>query len=132
LKNVRQASQWQISANGQCCGKNVSSAIASEPSACCAGSPAARLAAVGARLLPEGDRGRHAAEYLSELWDLADAGAGWWRQVRHAFLLTARVPELRGALREPRRRNAAPWAMRHGPLAPCSPRPCWPGWASRP
>jgi hypothetical protein len=70
--------------------------------------PASRLAAVAARLLPAADRSRYAEEYWSELWDLAAAGAARRLQVRHALWLAVRALEMRGALREPRRRNAAP------------------------
>ncbi len=69
---------------------------------------AASLLAAAASLLPPANRARYAEEYLSELWELAQCGAGRLRQLQYA------LHQLRGALptsfalRSPRRRSAAP------------------------
>jgi hypothetical protein len=65
------------------------------------------LMAAAVRLLPAADRGRYAAEYLSELWDLAQFGAGRLGQLRYAFRQLVRALPMRLALRAPRRRSAA-------------------------
>lgn len=66
------------------------------------------LLAAAVRLLPAADRGRYAAEYLSELWDLAQFGAGRLGQLRYAFCQLVRALPMRLALRGARRRSAAP------------------------
>lgn len=70
--------------------------------------PAARLLAIVTQLLPAADRDRYDEEFRSELWDLAQAGAGRFRQVAYALrqLRCARLTV--SALRSPRRRGAVP------------------------
>jgi len=71
------------------------------------GTPVAgRLAVAAAQLLPAADRARYAEEYQSELWDLAQAGAGRIRQLRHVLRQLASGILTRRALRSPRRRSA--------------------------
>ncbi len=69
---------------------------------------AGRVLAMAARLLPAADRTRYAAEFRSELWELAQAGAGRWRQLGYAGRQLLAACELRAALRAPRRRRAVP------------------------
>jgi hypothetical protein len=66
------------------------------------------LLAAAAYLLPATDRARYAQEYRSELWDLAQSGAGRPRQLRYALSQLRRVVPMGFALRSPRRRGAAP------------------------
>lgn len=73
------------------------------------------LLAAAARLLPATARARYTEEYRSELWDLADSGAGLMRQLRsrmrqlrYALNQLASARRMRLALRSPHSRNAAP------------------------
>jgi hypothetical protein len=68
---------------------------------------AARLLACAARLLPAADRARHAEEYRSELWELAQAGAGRLGQLGYALRQLRSTPRTGRALRSLRRRGAA-------------------------
>lgn len=69
---------------------------------------AARLLAAVTRLLPATDRSRYAEEFQSELWDLAQDGAGRIRQLGYALHLLRNIVPMGFALRSPRRRGAAP------------------------
>lgn len=69
-------------------------------------SAAGLLAAV--RLLPPADRARYAEEYRSELWDLAQSGAGWLRQLGYAMRQLLRILPMCCVLRSPRHRSPAP------------------------
>ncbi len=69
---------------------------------------AAGLLAAAVRLLPAADRGRYAEEYRSELWDLAQAGAGRIGQLRYALCQLRSALSVSAALRSPRRRSVAP------------------------
>ncbi|MFD0686025.1 hypothetical protein [Actinomadura fibrosa] len=69
-------------------------------------STAVRAAGWAVRMLPSADRPRYAEEFRSELWELAAADAGRWRQVRHAVRLLVRAPLLRRELTRPRARRA--------------------------
>ena len=69
---------------------------------------AASLLTTAARLLPAAHRGRYAEEYRSELWDLAQAGAGRMRQLRYAFCQLRSALPMSVTLRSPRRRSSAP------------------------
>jgi hypothetical protein len=71
-------------------------------------SPAAGLARAAVVLLPSSDRDRYADEYRSELWDLAQSGAGYPQQVLYALRQLLRAVPMRIVLRSPRRRSAAP------------------------
>jgi hypothetical protein len=64
------------------------------------------LVLIATRLLPLSDRGRYAEEFDGELWDLAEAHAGWWRQTAYASRLLARALHLRFVLKAPRRSKA--------------------------
>lgn len=66
------------------------------------------LLTAAVRLLPEGHRNRYSQEYRSELWDLAQAGAGRVGQLRYATRQLRSAPQMRFALRSPRRRGAVP------------------------
>jgi hypothetical protein len=66
---------------------------------------ASRTLAAAARLLPARDRPRYLAEYHSELWDMATAGAGFRQQCLYASHQLARASSLRGALLDARRRD---------------------------
>jgi hypothetical protein len=66
------------------------------------------LLTTAARLLPVADRARYSEEYRSELWEIADAGAGRRQQVRYSVRQLTRVARLRGAVIAPRTRNASP------------------------
>ena len=70
--------------------------------------PAARLLTTVARLLPATDRARYDEEFKSELWDLAQTGAGRLRQVAYALRQLRCARLMVSALRSPRRRGAAP------------------------
>jgi hypothetical protein len=70
--------------------------------------PAAKLLAVVARLLPAAARDRYDEEFRSELWCLAQAGAGHLRQVAYALRQLRCVCLTAAALRSPRRRGATP------------------------
>jgi len=69
---------------------------------------AARLLAVVARLLPASDRARYDEEFRSELQDLAQAGAGRFRQVAYALRQLRYARLTVAALRSPRRRGVTP------------------------
>ena len=69
---------------------------------------ATRLLTAAARLLPVGERARYAEEYRSELWELAQAGAGRIRQLCYALRQLRSAPSMGFAVRSPRRRSAAP------------------------
>ena len=69
---------------------------------------AAGLLAAVARLLPAADRSRYADEYLSELYDIAQSGAGRLQQLRYAFRQLQNVVPMSFVLRSPRRRSAVP------------------------
>jgi hypothetical protein len=71
-------------------------------------SSAADLLAAATRLLPAADRGRYAEEYQSELWDLAQCGAGRLRQLGYALRQLLRALPMGRVLRSPRRRSVAP------------------------
>lgn len=66
---------------------------------------AAGLLVAAARLLPAADRIRYAQEYQSELIELAWSGVGRWRQARYALSRIHGAPQMRFALRSPRRRG---------------------------
>jgi hypothetical protein len=70
--------------------------------------PARGLADAASFLLPSVDRDRYSKEFLSELWDLAQAGAGCFMQMRYALRQLRGALPMRMALRRPRRRSAAP------------------------
>ena len=76
--------------------------------AACVVPSAAGLLAAAARLLPAADRTRYAEEYLSELWDLAQSGAGRLRQLGYALRQLRSGLSVGFALRSPRRSGAAP------------------------
>lgn len=69
--------------------------------------PAARLMHLATRLLPTADRARYGEEYREELWSLAEAGAGRWRQFACASRQLFRAPALRFVLKAPIRRRAS-------------------------
>lgn len=69
---------------------------------------AVRLLTAAACLLPAAGRARYAEEYRSELWELAQSGAGRLRQLRYALRQLFNVRRMGFALRSPRRRGAAP------------------------
>jgi hypothetical protein len=69
---------------------------------------AAGLLAAAVRLLPAADRGRYDEEYRSELWDLAQAGAGRLGQLRYALCQLRNALPTSSALGLPPRRGAAP------------------------
>lgn len=71
-------------------------------------SSAAGLLATAARLLPAADADRYAEEYLSELWELAESGAGRLRQLLYAVRQLLRALPMRFMLRSPRRRSTTP------------------------
>jgi hypothetical protein len=66
------------------------------------------LAATAARLLPVAHRARYAEEWASELWGLAQSGAGGFRQLQYALRQLLRVLLTGFALRSRRRRSVAP------------------------
>jgi hypothetical protein len=66
------------------------------------------LVFVATRLLPRSDRNRYAEEFDSELWDLAEARGGWWRQTAYACRLLVRAVHLRFVLKAHRRSKARP------------------------
>jgi hypothetical protein len=70
--------------------------------------PASGLTSVASFLLPAADRARYSEEYRSELWELAQAGAGRIRQLRYALRQLRNALPMGFALRSPRRRSAAP------------------------
>lgn len=63
--------------------------------------------AATAQLLPTPGRARYTAEFRSELWELAQSGAGRWAQVAYAARQLRSVWSLRAALQAPVRRRAA-------------------------
>jgi hypothetical protein len=69
--------------------------------------PASRLAGVASFLLPIADRARYSEEYRSELWDLAQAGAGRIRQLLCALRQIRNALPTNSALRSPRRKRSA-------------------------
>jgi hypothetical protein len=69
---------------------------------------AGRISSAAARLLPEPDRARYREEYLSELWDVAHAGASFWQQARYALRQLAGALRMRDALLRPRRDGLPP------------------------
>jgi hypothetical protein len=69
--------------------------------------PACRLTDAASFFLPAADRARYAAEYRSELWDLARAGAGCLRQLLYALRQFRAAVPMAFALRSPRRKGAA-------------------------
>ena len=69
--------------------------------------PASRLAGVASLLLPIADRARYSEEYRSELWDLAQAGAGRIRQLLYALRQIRNALPTSSALRSPRRKSSA-------------------------
>ena len=69
---------------------------------------AAGLLAATARLLPAADRARFAEEYQSELWDLAQDGAGRIRQLQYALRQLCNARSTGSALRSPHRRSTVP------------------------
>jgi hypothetical protein len=70
--------------------------------------PARGLADAASFLLPSADRDRYSKEFRSELWDLAQDGAGCFMQMRYALRQLRGALPMRMALRPPRRRSAAP------------------------
>jgi hypothetical protein len=70
--------------------------------------PANGLAGVASLLLPIADRARYSEEYRSELWDLAQAGAGRIRQLLYALRQIRNARPTSSALRSPRRKSSAP------------------------
>jgi hypothetical protein len=68
---------------------------------------AAGLLAAAAWLLPAADRARYGEEYRSELWDLAQSGAGRLRQLGYALRQLRRALPACLALRSPRHGSAA-------------------------
>ena len=70
--------------------------------------PARGLAGAAAFLLPGTGRDRYAEEFRSELWDLAQSGAGRLQQLRYGFRQLCSALPMRLALRSPQRKNAAP------------------------
>ncbi len=70
--------------------------------------PARGLADAASFLLPSADRDRYSQEFRSELWDLAQDGAGRFIQMRYALRQLRGALPMRMALRPPRRRSAAP------------------------
>jgi len=66
------------------------------------------LAGIASFLLPAADRARYSEEYRSELWDLAQAGAGRIRQLQYALRQLRNALPTSSALRAPRRRSSAP------------------------
>jgi hypothetical protein len=70
--------------------------------------PARGLADAASFLLPSADRDRYSKEFRSELWDLAQDGAGPFIQMRYALRQLRGAFPMRMALRPPRRRSAAP------------------------
>lgn len=80
----------------------VSSANPVDPAARVAARPAdsaRRLVDLAVSLLPSRDRRRYAEEFHSELYDLAAAHAGLWKQLWYAINLLDRAFELRAELR---------------------------------
>lgn len=69
---------------------------------------ATRLLAAAACLLPVAERARYTDEYRSELWELAQSGAGRPCQLRYSLRQLRNAPSLGFALRSPHRRSAAP------------------------
>jgi len=70
--------------------------------------PARGLADAASFLLPSADRDRYSKEFHSELWDLAQDGAGRFMQMRYALRQLRGALPMRMVLRPPRRRSAAP------------------------
>jgi hypothetical protein len=69
---------------------------------------AGRLVTAAARLLPTQERARYAEEFGSELWEIAQVGAGRRAQLAYAARQVLAVTRLRARLRAPRRRGAVP------------------------
>ncbi|MEU3625364.1 hypothetical protein [Amycolatopsis coloradensis] len=58
-----------------------------------------RLTKVAAGILPIGSRIDYEERFRSELFDLAESGSGWWKQVRHSLRVLIRAPWLRYEIR---------------------------------
>jgi hypothetical protein len=69
---------------------------------------AVRLLNAATQVLPVINRERYAEEYAGELKRLAEAGTGRWGQVGYALRQLRKAPQMRLALRSPRRRSALP------------------------
>jgi hypothetical protein len=69
---------------------------------------AGRLAAAATRLLPTADRPRYGGEFRSELWELAEAGAGRRQQLLCALRQFRCAVPLRFAVHATRTRKASP------------------------
>jgi hypothetical protein len=69
---------------------------------------AAGLLTASTWMLPVADWARHIEEYHSELWDLAQVGAGRAGQLGYALRQLCYAPRTGRALRSPRRRGAEP------------------------
>lgn len=69
---------------------------------------AADLLAAASRLLPAAERERYFEEYLAELWELAQSGAGRSQQLQYVIRQLRNVFPMSFALRSPRRRSAVP------------------------
>jgi hypothetical protein len=66
-----------------------------------------RLLTAAARLLPADGRARYAEEYATELWEIAETGAGRRQQIHYALRQLIRAAPLRSSVRAPRRKHAA-------------------------
>lgn len=65
------------------------------------------LVKVSSWVLPAAQRCRYAEEFRAELWDVAEAGPGRWRQLACAARQLGLAWELRVELKAPHRRKAA-------------------------
>ena len=72
----------------------------------CVFTPVTFALAIALRLLPNIDRARYAEEYLAEVRELAQSGAGRRRQVRYALSQLRSVPQMWFVLRSLRRWGA--------------------------
>ena len=70
--------------------------------------PASKVASAAVWFLPAEHQVRYSEEYLSELWDLAESGAGACRQLRYSFCQLVYTVPMALTLRSPRRRGALP------------------------
>jgi hypothetical protein len=70
--------------------------------------PAAALAFIAAKLLPKEDRERYTEEFLSELWEIANAKGGRLKQVSYSTRQLFRAPPTRLELREWKRSGVSP------------------------
>jgi hypothetical protein len=68
---------------------------------------AARLVTAANRLLPAANRARYREEFHAEICDLAEAGAGRWRQIAYATRVLIRAWGLRRELKTPHPRKAS-------------------------